>query len=42
MLRILKGKKAPLSTTPARTKSISMDIGVAGTPNQLFIRGSSN
>ena len=27
--------------TPALTKSMNMEIWMVGTPNQLFIRGSS-
>ena len=33
-------EKTPLNKTPALTKSINMDIWVAGTSNQLFVRGS--
>ena len=39
-LRILTGKKKPSNETPALTKSTNMGIWVAGTTNQLFIRGS--
>ena len=39
-LRILTGKKAPSNKTPALTKSMNMDIWVAGTSDQLFIRDS--
>ena len=34
-------EKAPSNKTPTLSKIINMDIWVAGTSNQLFIRGSS-
>ena len=32
-------EKAPSNKTPAFTRSMNMDIWVAGTSNQLFLRG---
>ena len=39
-LKDTRMEKAPSNETPALTKSVSMVIWVAGTSNDLFIRGS--
>ena len=39
LLRILTGKINPSNKTPALKESMTMDIWVVSTLNQLFIRG---
>ena len=40
LLRDTHKGKPPSNKTPALTKSMNMDIWIAGTLNQLFIKGS--